>query len=158
MTPSDRRGLELRVPPPVLLVLVAAAMWVVASATAPVPLSLSARVALTTMLALLGLAVSGSGVVAIRGARTTRSPLHPETATALVSTGAYAVTRNPMYLGMLLLLLAWAAALASAVALVGPLAFAAFIARYQIEPEERVLASLFGADYLAYKKRVRRWL
>ena len=63
-----------------------------------------------------------------------------------------------MYVGLGVLLLAWAVFLWSAWALVGPLAFVAYISRFQISPEERVLAKLFGAEYAAYKARVRRWL
>jgi protein-S-isoprenylcysteine O-methyltransferase Ste14 len=76
----------------------------------------------------------------------------------LVSTGVYSFTRNPMYLGMALVLLAWAAYLSSAWSLLGPLLFALYITRFQIVPEERVLDRLFGTSFAAYKKCVRRWL
>jgi protein-S-isoprenylcysteine O-methyltransferase Ste14 len=84
--------------------------------------------------------------------------MKPETATALVCGGVYTVTRNPMYLGLLVLLIAWAVYLSSAWALLGPLAFAVYITRFQILPEERALGTLFGAEYAAYRARVRRWL
>jgi protein-S-isoprenylcysteine O-methyltransferase Ste14 len=63
-----------------------------------------------------------------------------------------------MYLGLLLVLLGWAAALSSAVAVAGPVVFAVYITRFQIKPEERALAALFGAEYANYRQRVRRWL
>ncbi len=84
--------------------------------------------------------------------------MKPEAASSLVVTGIYKVTRNPMYVGLSFLLLAWAVFLWSAWALLGPLVFLAYIFRFQIAPEERALATLFGADYSAYKARVRRWL
>jgi len=56
------------------------------------------------------------------------------------------------------MLLAWAAFLGSWWVLPGPFAFAAYLRRFQIAPEEDALASLFGADYLSYQSRVRRWL
>jgi protein-S-isoprenylcysteine O-methyltransferase Ste14 len=105
-----------------------------------------------------GLAVSLAGVIEFRRARTTVHPLRPERASALVSGGIYRFTRNPMYVGMLTTLLGWAAWLAAPWALLGPVAFVAFIGRFQIAPEERVLQRLFGADYEAYTRRVRRWL
>lgn len=72
--------------------------------------------------------------------------------------GVYRYTRNPMYLGLTMLLLAWTLYLAVPAALAGPLLFAAYITRFQIIPEERVLAQKFGADYAAYLRKVRQWL
>jgi protein-S-isoprenylcysteine O-methyltransferase Ste14 len=63
-----------------------------------------------------------------------------------------------MYLGMLSVLLGWAAYLPSAWALLGPVAFALYIDRFQIVPEERALHSLFGAAFVDYTQRVRRWI
>ena len=96
--------------------------------------------------------------MSFRRARTTVNPLKPETSAALVSTGVYSFTRNPMYLGMALALFAWAVYLSSVWSLLGPVLFALYITRFQIVPEERVLDGLFGASFAAYKKRVRRWL
>ena len=76
----------------------------------------------------------------------------------LVATGVYSFTRNPMYLGMVLVLLAWTVFLASPWTLAGPALFALYITRFQIVPEERVLAELFGNSFAAYRKRVRRWI
>jgi protein-S-isoprenylcysteine O-methyltransferase Ste14 len=75
-----------------------------------------------------------------------------------VATGVYSFTRNPMYLGMASILLAWAVLLASPWALLGPALFVAYITRFQIVPEERVLAKLFGESFAAYTRRVRRWI
>ena len=63
-----------------------------------------------------------------------------------------------MYLGMLIGLLAWAVYLASALALLGPIAFALYITRFQIIPEERAMHSLFGSAFSEYSQSVRRWL
>jgi protein-S-isoprenylcysteine O-methyltransferase Ste14 len=151
-------SLELKIPPPVVALLVALAMWFAARATTPVGMPLSARVALATVFGLLGVAFSGSAVVLFSHARTTRNPLHPEAASSLVRSGAYKFSRNPMYLGLSLVLLGWAAALSSALALLGPVIFGAYITRFQIKPEERALAALFGAEFANYERSVRRWL
>jgi protein-S-isoprenylcysteine O-methyltransferase Ste14 len=152
------QSLELKVPPPVVALLVALAMWFAARATTSPAMPLSVRVALATMFAVLGVAFSGTAAVLFSQANTTRNPLRPTTASALVRSGAYKFSRNPMYLGLLLLLLGWAAALSSVASLLGPVAFAAYITRFQIKPEERALAALFGAEYADYEQRVRRWL
>jgi len=116
------------------------------------------RVFGAAVLVTIGAAVAIGGVMSFRRARTTVNPLKPETSAALVSTGVYSFTRNPMYLGMALALLAWAVYLSSIWSLLGPLLFALYITRFQIVPEERVLDRLFGASFAAYKARVRRWL
>ena len=63
-----------------------------------------------------------------------------------------------MYVGVLTILIAWAALLAAPLALIGPAAFAAYITRFQIRPEERALSVIFGNEYEGYRSRVRRWL
>jgi protein-S-isoprenylcysteine O-methyltransferase Ste14 len=150
-------SLELKIPPPIVALFVALAMWSVrllapSSSAAPV------RVAAAVILVLVAVAFSVSGVLAFGKAKTTKNPMKPEDASSLVVTGVYKITRNPMYLGLCFLLLAWALFLWSPWALLGPLAFVAYISRFQIAPEERILATLFGAEYSAYKARVRRWL
>jgi protein-S-isoprenylcysteine O-methyltransferase Ste14 len=133
-------------------------MWTVAHLPPILPLPKLVRLPVAVVLAAVGLAIALGGVLSFRRAKTTVNPLKPETSAALVSTGVYSFTRNPMYLGMVLALFAWAAYLASIWSLVGPLLFALYITRFQIVPEERVLDRLFGAPFAEYKKRVRRWL
>jgi protein-S-isoprenylcysteine O-methyltransferase Ste14 len=151
-------SLELRIPPPVVGLLVAAGMWTVAHFPPILPLPQLVRLVVAAVLGAIGVAVAIGGVMSFRRAKTTVNPLKPETSVALVSTGVYSFTRNPMYLGMVLALLAWAAYLSSLWSFVGPALFALYITRFQIVPEERVLDRLFGAPFAEYKKRVRRWL
>jgi protein-S-isoprenylcysteine O-methyltransferase Ste14 len=147
--------LELKVPPPLVGLVIGAAMWGIAPLGGDSP-ALAKVVAF--VLCALGLFVMLAGVASFRRARTTVNPLKPETASALVTTGIYARTRNPMYVGMALVLVGWAFLLAQPQALVGPIAFVLYITRFQIVPEERVLASMFGESFAAYRARVRRWL
>jgi protein-S-isoprenylcysteine O-methyltransferase Ste14 len=109
-------------------------------------------------LVLLAAAFDLSGLLAFRRARTTINPMKPGASSAMVSGGVYRITRNPMYVGLVLLLCGWSVYLGSPWAWLAPLAFAAYVTRFQIVPEERVLARLFGAEYAAYRARVRRWL
>jgi protein-S-isoprenylcysteine O-methyltransferase Ste14 len=152
------RFLELRIPPPVVALTFAAGMWLVAHLPPLLQLPNFVRLLVAAVLVALGVAVALGGVMSFRRARTTVNPLKPETSVALVSTGVYSFTRNPMYLGMVLALLAWALYLSSIWSLIGPLIFGSYITRFQIVPEERVLDRLFGAPFAEYKKRVRRWL
>jgi protein-S-isoprenylcysteine O-methyltransferase Ste14 len=150
--------LEHKIPPPVVGLAIAAGMWAVAGLPPFLRFSDPVRYSLIAALAAIGVAIALGGVLAFRRARTTVNPLKPETSAALVSSGVYSFTRNPMYLGMVMVLIAWAVYLSSVWCLAGPLAFAWFITRFQIIPEERVLEKLFGADFSTYRKRVRRWL
>jgi protein-S-isoprenylcysteine O-methyltransferase Ste14 len=110
------------------------------------------------VLALCGVAFALSGVIAFRRWNTTVRPEHPEKASTLVNTGPYRYTRNPMYLGLLVILLAWTVYLAAPVGMLGPVAFMLYITRFQIIPEERALRAKFGADYQRFCEGVRRWV
>lgn len=151
-------ALELKVPPPIVALVTAAAMWGISRLGAAIEIPDLVRHIVTATLGVAGGCISLAGVVSFRRAETTVNPMKPENTSSLVTGGIYRVTRNPMYLGLLLVLLAWAVFLSSAWALVGPVAFVLYIDRFQIAPEERVMTALFGAGYFAYKARVRRWL
>ena len=91
-------------------------------------------------------------------ARTTISPSSPEKTTVFVSKGLYNISRNPMYLGLLLVILSFGCHLANPIAaLIIPL-FPWYMTRYQILPEEEFMLQKFGDEYRQYQVRVRRWL
>lgn len=150
--------LELKIPPPLVVVIVGVAMWFAAGVGPSVHWPLSLRISGFVIIALVGGATAAAGDLAFKRARTTINPIRPEKATALVTAGIYRFTRNPMYLGLALVLLGWAAFVGSLLALAGPIAFVLYIDRFQIAPEERVLLAKFGSAYAEYKARVRRWL
>jgi protein-S-isoprenylcysteine O-methyltransferase Ste14 len=152
------KSLELKIPPPAVAVLIAAAMWVL-SLTAPAfPLPTVVRVWAALAIALMGGGFGLAGILAFRRAKTTANPMKPQRTSSLVTSGVYRVTRNPMYVGVLFVLVGWAVFLSAAWPWLGPVAFVIYIGRFQIAPEEHVLAELFGSQYSAYKSRVRRWL
>jgi protein-S-isoprenylcysteine O-methyltransferase Ste14 len=152
------RWLELRVPPPVVGVAAAGLMWFVALAVPSLDFDLPARGAAVLLSALAGLAIGIAAFLHFRKAKTTVNPMTPEATSALVNAGVYRLTRNPMYLGMLVLLIAWGLWLSNAAAfLVLPL-FVAYINRFQILPEERALQARFGMEFERYRQSVRRWL
>jgi protein-S-isoprenylcysteine O-methyltransferase Ste14 len=150
--------LELRIPP---LALAAAFAGAIALASAHAPLlrlPSPGRRLVAASLAIAGLAVALAGVVQFRRARTTVDPTSPERTTAIVTSGLYRWSRNPMYLGMALMLLgaaAWASTLAGYLLVA---AFCAYLTRFQIVPEERALAVAFGPEFERYAATVRRWI
>ena len=152
------RSLENRIPPPVVTLIIAAAMWVASYLSTPLVVSGLVHYGVAAVFFIL---VGLFGFPAIRAfvrAKTTIDPVRIDRASAIVSTGVYAITRNPMYVAMTSLLLSWAAYLAVPWTLLGPLFFVWFITQFQILPEERAMAAKFGAAYLEYKGSVRRWV
>lgn len=152
------KALELRIPPPLVMVAVALLMLAAAKLMPSLAFSLAGKGAWAALIALLGIAVAGAGVLAFRRAKTTVNPMQVHATSSLVTSGVFRISRNPMYLGMVLLLIAWAVHLANAAAvLVLPL-FGVYITRFQIAPEERSTQKLFGDAFVAYTKATRRWL
>jgi protein-S-isoprenylcysteine O-methyltransferase Ste14 len=150
--------LELKVPPVALVLVTAAAMWVVARAAPALTLPLPYRDAIALGLVLAGVVVSMLGVAAFKRAKTTVNPMNPSSSSALVVLGIYRQTRNPMYLGFALALCGWGAFLSNAPALALLPGFVLYMNRFQIEPEERALELRFGREFVEYTRRARRWL
>lgn len=151
--------LDLKIPPPLVAIVLAGGMYAAASFLPPVlTLPPGMRVFAALALAGVGACLDLAGLLAFRKAQTTVNPLTPQHSSAVVTNGVYGFTRNPMYLGLALILLGLGVYLASPWALLGPMGFVAFITRFQIQPEERALTARFGAAYTAYCARVRRWV
>lgn len=149
--------LELKIPPPLVGLLCASLMYGIdliypQQWLAP-PLALAGGV----LLAMAGIAIDLISVWQFRRVRTTINPLKPQSSSALVTHGIYGYSRNPMYLGMLMILCGWALYLGNLLALPCLPLFVAYLTRFQIVPEERVMASLFGTPFVDYCQRVRRW-
>jgi protein-S-isoprenylcysteine O-methyltransferase Ste14 len=151
-------SLELKLPPLPLALGFGALMWVIDHYLPMRTDRSSIRTAIAIGIIVLAVAIIVTAIVGFRKAKTTVDPMHPEAASAIVTTGVYRLTRNPMYLGFLLALIAWAAFLGNVVSALLPLIFVAYMNRFQISPEERELRKRFGAPYEAYLRSVRRWL
>ena len=151
-------ALELKIPPPLVLLIFAIAMWFAAPLTAPLDAPYGMRLGFALALATIGEGISAAGMIQFRRAKTTINPMKAKNASSLVTGGVYRFTRNPMYLGMVLVLIGWAVFLASPITLIFAPLFVLYIYRFQITPEERVLTSIFGDEYVAYKNKVRRWV
>lgn len=146
--------MENRIPPPVVTLVLGIAMWFVAlSAEAPLW-----RTALALAIFLLAGVFGLPAVRAFRKAGTTVNPVQIDRSTALVTGGIYRITRNPMYVSLALMLVAWALWLGGVWAWAGPVLLVLWLDRFQIRPEERAMAARFGADFEAYCRAVRRWL
>lgn len=150
--------LELKIPPLLVWLAFAGAMGGVAYAVPKLSFTLAGSSAIALALVALGVALAFAGVIAFRLKRTTVNPLTPSASSAVVSSGVYRLSRNPMYLGFLLALAGWALYLSNAGAALFLPAFVAYMTQYQIKPEERALVAKFGGEFAQYMSRVRRWL
>lgn len=104
----------------------------------------------------IGTTLALGGIVAVVRHRTTIVP--HRVVSSLVTTGAYRLSRNPMYTGLAIAYVGGALLVESWWSLVLlPLVLYAVL-RLVIDPEERYLAAAFDEAYEAYRVRVRRWL
>jgi len=144
--------------PPVIAILIGLAMWLLAGSSPAFSIPQWLRYPLLAILAICGIALDLNSIVTFLLRKTVLDPNVPHKSSILVVSGAFRYSRNPMYLGALLLLSAWAVYLSAWWPLAGPLAFFVYIDRFQIPHEERALKLVFGEPYLQYLKDVRRWL
>lgn len=151
------RSLELKVPPVALVLLTGAVMGFLSAAAPSLAWQSPYGPALAFVLGVAGAVVAVLGVASFRRAGTTVNPTRPQATSSLVSSGVNGFSRNPMYLGFLLVLVGWAVFLSNVLAFVPVPAFVAYMNRFQIAPEERALEALFGTEFTAYKRKVRRW-
>ncbi len=150
--------MNLIVPPPVVLALLAAAMWGIDGWLDAGRFAFAGQATLALALLAAGVGLMAAAAASMFAAHTTINPLTPARASTLVTGGVFRFSRNPIYLGDLLILAALAAWLGQVANLALLPAFVAYLGRFQILPEERALTARFGAEYAAYRARVRRWI
>ncbi|HBC57969.1 MAG TPA: isoprenylcysteine carboxylmethyltransferase family protein [Gammaproteobacteria bacterium] len=149
--------MKIRIPPPIYALMFGFFMWMF-EAIFPLFYWLPyAWRGLAWLPAIVGLIVVAIALVQFMQQKTTPDPFHPERARELVISGLYRYSRNPMYLGMLILLVAWAVYLRNMSSLLLLPIFMWMLTTQQILFEEAALRDKFGNSYEAYLKRVRRW-
>lgn len=151
-------ALELKVPPVAQVIVTAAAMYGVSKILPALKFSLNGATGLAVGLAITGLGSGVMGVVQFKKAQTTPNPQALEQVSSLVTSGIYKYSRNPMYVGLVLILLGWAVYLSHFLAFVLLPVFILYMTRFQIQPEEQAMKKKFGSKYQAYLERVRRWI
>lgn len=150
--------LENRIPPPIIMLLNLILIGLIASVDKLIELPSMPRIVGAGVLVIAGVSMAIAGVSKFKLAETTINPLAPDSASHLVTGGIFQYTRNPMYLGMLLVILGATVYFSSIYSLAAVAAFYGYISRFQIIPEERAMANLFGDDFMKYKQQVRRWI
>ena len=151
-------ALALKVPPVAQVIITAAAMYGVSKMVPALTFSLNGSTALAVALGAMGLSLGIMGVTQFRIAQTTPNPQALEQVSSLVTSGIYQYSRNPMYVGLVLILLGWAFYLSHLLAFVLLPIFILYMTHFQIQPEERMMAQKFGKTYQDYLNKVRRWI
>lgn len=149
---------ELKIPPVAQVIVCGFAMWLLATTLSVAHLRIPFGPELFFLLVFLGFSMAIAGVLEFRKASTTVDPRFPHESSKLVVGGIYRISRNPMYLGMVLVLIAYGLHLANAIAFLMIPLFILCMNRLQIVPEERAMRKRFGDQYQTYSARVRRWI
>ena len=150
--------MKLLIPPPIQALLSAILMWLISRYFHHANFSFKGMNIFALVFLIIAIIIIILGINKFREIKTTISPLEPNKTSSLVNTGIYRYTRNPMYLGLLLMLFSTAFFLKNFISfLIIPL-FILFITRNQILPEEESLDNIFPEEYKNYKKKVRRWI
>jgi protein-S-isoprenylcysteine O-methyltransferase Ste14 len=152
------KTLELKIPPVVQVFVTASLMWVLVVAVPSLDFTLSASLLVAIVFAVIGVAFALCGVLEFRSAGTTVDPRVPDQSVSLVIRGVYRISRNPMYAGFLLVLIAWGMFLSNLASFVLLPVFVIYMNRFQIAPEERHMREKFGEAYREYEAEVRRWI
>jgi len=151
-------ALELKIPPVVQVVIIAGLMWALAGLLPGLSFAIPGSPLVALGIVMTGVVVALLGVLEFRTAGTTVDPRAPEQSASLVVRGVYRVSRNPMYVGFLLMLTGWAVFLGNIVSLLLLPVFILYMNRFQIVPEEQYMREKFGEAYAQYQATVRRWL
>lgn len=155
--------LETKIPPPAVMAVCAAGLWLTQNQVSLALFDIEGQsFPWTTQLAiavfLSGVAMDVASLKRFFSVRTTINPLKPQQASKLVTSGTYSFTRNPMYVGLMMWLVAAGIYTNNPLTLIWPVVFITYINRFQIQPEEHFLKQLFGEEYLEYSQNTPRWL
>ena len=149
-------NLDKRVPPTIVTLIFAAIIYL--SAEYFYQFYFFYQIIVSFIVALIGICILSVAIVQFKQFKTTVNPLKPESASVLVTSGIYKFSRNPMYLGMLLLIIGlWINTGAILGFIILP-SYVAYLSYFQILPEERAMKAVFSGDYEVYCQQVRRWL
>lgn len=149
--------MKLKVPPALVFLVSGALMFLLAEFLPFGYFDFFGRLHLTTALLIFAGIVGAIALIQFYAAKTTIDPAHPAKAKNLVVKGIYTYTRNPMYLSLLILLLAWGVWLGNAFNTLLAAGFVTYMNRFQIVPEEQALTQIFGKQYKQYCLLARRW-
>ena len=146
----------IKIPPPILVIILTSLVYF--SSTKLELIYLPYRQIVSVVILIIGLIVIVSPVVDFIKSKTTVNPVKFKNVNRLVTTGIYRYSRNPMYLGMILIIISTTVYYLNFLSVFSPLIFYIWINKFQINREEIFLEEKFGSEYLKYKSKTRRWI
>ena len=148
--------LKTKIPPPIITLLFIIVTYL--SSLVIVPFKFSNQSLLSFLIFVMGLVFVLSAMRQFKQKNTIINPMTPRKTTTLVVDGIYKYSRNPMYLGLLLVLTSSGVYFGSWLSLLIVPLFWLLISALQIIPEEEAMLELFGENFVKYKRKVRRWI
>ena len=150
--------IELKVPPPIVVLIFGYVMWVLHRCFPVFHSHLHGGKVISISIAAIAIILGCLALSQFVQWKTTVNPMKINNASALITTGLFSISRNPIYIVDLLLLFSWVIWLGQWVNIALLPFFIIYLNRFQIEPEERVLKKIFGAKYEKYCSATRRWI
>ena len=148
--------MKTKIPPPILALIMIVIIYL--SSLTVETFTFSYQTVLGVLVVAIGLGCAVPSFRLFAKNKTTISPFTPSETTALVTSGMYRYSRNPMYLGLVLLTIAATIFFGTWLGIVIVVAFIFLLNLLQIIPEEEALLDIFGEEYVEYKKKARRWI
>lgn len=150
--------LELKVPPVLVFLSFAGFIWIISNYIPDFNYYFPGQKWLGFGVFTIAVIIGLISLAQFRKAKTTVHPQKPGNASEIVTSGVYQISRNPMYLGLLLGLIGWCIYLGNLLNIFCLIGFIIYMNRFQIIPEETAMIKNFGAEFVEYKKSVRRWI
>lgn len=150
--------LKLKIPPAVLFIIFTGMIWGLDRILPNSPVAIPFKDWVALVVFGIGVIIGMSGVIEFARRSTTVNPHKPENSNELVTSGVYSISRNPMYLGLLLGLLAMLIYQGNVWSAPVLLLFVWYMNEYQIKPEEVIMEEKFTEEFKEYKSQVSRWI
>ena len=146
----------IKIPPPLIVLVLIVSIYFSSKKIHLINIPLQLEISIFILSA--GILIFVNPVLQFIKSKTTVNPIQFEEVNKLVTSGIFKYSRNPMYLGMLMIVLSTSIFYLNIYSILTPLLFILWINKFQIKREEEFLIEKFGDEYLSYKKKTRRWI
>ena len=146
----------LKIPPPILVLILASSNYF--SSKKIDLIHLPNQDLISILILLIGMLILINPIFKFIKSKTTIDPIKFKKVNKLITSGIYKYSRNPMYLGLLMIVISTSIFYLNIFSITTPLFFYFWINRFQIKREEIFLTEKFGKEYLLYKAKTRRWI
>jgi protein-S-isoprenylcysteine O-methyltransferase Ste14 len=146
----------IKIPPPILALILVSSNYFLSKKIDPIHLPNQDLISIIILL--IGLLILINPIFKFIKSKTTIDPIKFKKVNKLIISGIYKYSRNPMYLGLLMIVISTSIFFLNIFSITTPLLFYCWINRFQIKREESFLTEKFGEEYISYKIKTRRWI